>query len=647
LGLTDAQHEKLSRAATSAQYVRDKRKQQGHVSGMGPYPMHPSGVSEDSANALGYIRDHPVVETFASQQEAYDTIGRYIKGRGVAQAVMIQYSGESIFGLLRNVLKETLLVDGATLTLYLQDRAMAERLKLHYQLDRIDNVRRRFYGDLTSELRARLIVRRYPAPGTVSCIVIRLADGEEFILFGIYSYERVHTVSPDIDGYRHPDYPDEEFQLSGHDRATILAWRGSDAFAHLHDTYTALTKNLAITAGPPEWPTLKGVIGPHRARVQVPARISLAGDHLDYLNAGPIFVAAIDKYVTSEATISEDRDHTTVRSRLVPSTPGAELFNTQEYTYPPAAGMQPSEWQNYVHGLFAFLDSERVDGQPSDWQEMHHVIGPQAIHVRGLRIEVESSVPINRGLGSSAAFLTAIIRAILAVRQAEIPDVWVAKLAQRVENEYVRVHSGLGDEIAALFGQPAHVLYVDLAGSQDPRWQYPVVSLSVPNDWAFLILDTGATRTLQASQYNAVRLAMGSAWIALKQKHPSVTVLGQVTQEMVNDLDADTRPFASYLYQETTNVDRLKDTLVTERTLSLIEFCSALNKTEWGLETYFERFNLCNKNIVDTIRRVRELASAAGGRRPRLLKGAHMVRMSQVYAASLAWSIQRSMAPST
>jgi len=31
----------------------------------------------------------------------------------------------------------------------------------------------------------------------------------------------------------------------------------------------------------------------------------------------------------------------------------------------------------------------------------------------------------------------------------------------------------------------------------------------------------------------------------------------------------------------------------------------------------------------------------------RLLKGSLMVRMSQVYAASLAWSIQRSMAPST
>jgi len=78
---------------------------------------------------------------------------------------------------------------------------------------------------------------------------------------------------------------------------------------------------------------------------------------------------------------------------------------------------------------------------------------------------------------------------------------------------------------------------------------------------------------------------------------------------------------------------------------------------EWGMNIQLSHSLQDGAAIIPTATRCgRGLDVVSYGRLPtqgyptptsRLLKGAHMVRMSQVYAASLAWSIQRSMASST
>ena len=98
----------------------------------------------------------------------------------------------------------------------------------------------------------------------------------------------------------------------------------------------------------------------------------------------------------------------------------------------------------------------------------------------------------------------------------------LAQLAQRAENAYVGVNSGLMDQFAVAFGRADHALFLDCR-SLDHR------AVPLPSGTRLVICDSGSPRQLATSEYNTRRAECDRAVAALATIDPSVHSLRDVT----------------------------------------------------------------------------------------------------------------------
>ncbi|MGH3485936.1 MAG: galactokinase, partial [Nocardioidaceae bacterium] len=153
--------------------------------------------------------------------------------------------------------------------------------------------------------------------------------------------------------------------------------------------------------------------GAAAGRWAAPGRVNLIGEHLDY-NGGPVLPIAIDRRTTVTATLRPD-DLVTVAS---------ESFG-EPVTF--AAATEPGEvtgWAAYVAGIIWALQSDGYD-------------------VPGLDLTVSSDVPIGAGLSSSHALECAVAVAVRDLASLDVDDIGLALAAQRAENDYVGVPTGI------------------------------------------------------------------------------------------------------------------------------------------------------------------------------------------------------------
>jgi galactokinase len=81
--------------------------------------------------------------------------------------------------------------------------------------------------------------------------------------------------------------------------------------------------------------------------------------------------------------------------------------------------------------------------------------------VPGGTMSINGDVAIGSGLASSAALECAVLGAIVSATGVRIDRVEQARIAQRAENDYVGAPTGLLDQLASLFGEPAAALLID------------------------------------------------------------------------------------------------------------------------------------------------------------------------------------------
>lgn len=115
----------------------------------------------------------------------------------------------------------------------------------------------------------------------------------------------------------------------------------------------------------------------------------------------------------------------------------------------------------------------------------------------GANLWVESDLPVGAGLSSSAAIALGLLGALTVLSSQPITLPPLIRLAQRVENEYLGVPSGLLDQLSIAMAQPRSALLID-AAAQSARpvaFPYPDAGYRV---W---IVDTKSPRTLQAAGY--------------------------------------------------------------------------------------------------------------------------------------------------
>ena len=198
--------------------------------------------------------------------------------------------------------------------------------------------------------------------------------------------------------------------------------------------------------------------------VRAPGRVNLIGEHTDHQD-GFVLPIAIDRALWLALSPVPGR---TVS--LVSGQAGGRVTVDLD-----ALGDRLDGWGAYLQGVAWALSG---DVELSGWQGA-----------------IDSDIPVGAGLSSSAAFELAVARAWVALTPQPWDPATAARRAQRAENAWVGVRSGIMDQLSCALGRAGHALLIDCR-SQD------VTHVALPEDVAVVIMDTGTRRELTGSAYN-------------------------------------------------------------------------------------------------------------------------------------------------
>jgi len=133
--------------------------------------------------------------------------------------------------------------------------------------------------------------------------------------------------------------------------------------------------------------------------------------------------------------------------------------------------------------------------------------------LQGLEIHITSTVPLGKGVSSSAAIEVATIRALALWKNLTFEGTELAILAQRAENHFVGAPCGLMDQLTSSYGNQGSLLPILC----QPDVLYPV--LVTPSEIGFYGLDSGVKHEVVGASYADVRTAtsMGYAILAYEK----------------------------------------------------------------------------------------------------------------------------------
>ena len=206
--------------------------------------------------------------------------------------------------------------------------------------------------------------------------------------------------------------------------------------------------------------------GAPEAHASAPGRVNLLGEHTDY-NDGFMLPVATPQRTHVALASSADGFYT-----LYSSTLDSSVRFARDSTAPPGFG-------SYLEGCIRMVEQEGITVPP-------------------LRVHVSTSLPVGAGLSSSAALEIAMLRALRTLLGLPFDDVALARMAQRAEIHYAKVHCGIMDQMAASLADSTHMLFID-ARSLAHRL------MPLPPDSELIVLDSGVPRTLAGSKYNERR----------------------------------------------------------------------------------------------------------------------------------------------
>ena len=229
---------------------------------------------------------------------------------------------------------------------------------------------------------------------------------------------------------------------------------------------------------------------------RAPGRVNLLGEHTDY-NEGFVFPMAIDAGITICGAPNGEK-HVNLYSLDFEA---SDRFSLEEIVR-----STERKWTNYIRGVC----QEFKKG---------------GFELQGMDLVLEGNVPQGAGLSSSAALEVAAALLITKLHGWTIPRVELVKLAQRAENEFVGVASGIMDQFASMMGQKDHALFLDCRSLD-----YELIPTPFEQQgYAVVVINSGVQRGLVESEYNARRRECGEAVERLKRDLPKVSSLRDVT----------------------------------------------------------------------------------------------------------------------
>lgn len=194
-------------------------------------------------------------------------------------------------------------------------------------------------------------------------------------------------------------------------------------------------------------------------------RVNLIGEHTDY-NGGWVLPTAITQY--TEVTL-ERREDDIVRLRS---------SNDRDESYELGKETHTDTWIDYLQGATKILMAELKKSNQS---------------FRGFDAKIESTMPEGSGLSSSAALEISFLKAIRSAFELKIEDVELARIGQRIENEFVGARVGIMDQMACALAKAGEALFLDTL-------KLAYESITLPTDKVdLLIINSGITHRLSGT----------------------------------------------------------------------------------------------------------------------------------------------------
>ena len=250
----------------------------------------------------------------------------------------------------------------------------------------------------------------------------------------------------------------------------------------MHDPAVLRSRHLARFAAQP-------------AIFVAPGRVNLIGEHTDYAE-GFVMPAAID--FATLAAISPRAD-----GKIVIYAQNYDEQKCFEAAALPAKAGQ--HWSDYPLGVVAILAGEG------------HAIPPFSLSLWG-------DVPLGSGLSSSAALEVVTALAVLSLIDASYPGPVLARLCQRVENEFVGANCGIMDQFISANGKENHALLLDC---RDLSFRLA----PIPANVALVIANTMVKHSIAGGDYKTRRAESEAACAIINDHRGGVPFLRDATLE--------------------------------------------------------------------------------------------------------------------
>ncbi|MEM9377026.1 MAG: galactokinase [Pseudomonadota bacterium] len=195
-----------------------------------------------------------------------------------------------------------------------------------------------------------------------------------------------------------------------------------------------------------------------------PGRVNLIGEHTDY-NGGAVLPAGLNRRV-----------HVALAQQTAP----VLRINSTRFegaVERPVGDPKRGDWTDYAVGAL------------SKGEELGWLTG-------GVMLHIESDIPDGAGVSSSAALITAILKAAADLAQVSTTPIEIAKHARSVENDYIGMPCGIMDQMAVGLADHGKALALD---TSDLTYEV----LDIPHDWGFAVLHSGIRRELADGLYSA------------------------------------------------------------------------------------------------------------------------------------------------
>jgi len=201
---------------------------------------------------------------------------------------------------------------------------------------------------------------------------------------------------------------------------------------------------------------------------RAPGRVNIIGEHTDY-NGGYVLPTVLPRETIVELERRDD-DLVTIYSTALSSTEASRYRLGDEEPV--------GDWTDYVRGVTQALGRR-------------HPLG-------GFDARIESTVPVGRGLASSAALTVAVQRALRERFSLALDDLDLAHIAQGVENDFVGARVGIMDPLAASLGREGEALFVDTRDLTIRR-------VPIPPGIELVVIDSGSAHRHATGEYNRRR----------------------------------------------------------------------------------------------------------------------------------------------